>query len=168
MKSLSVLVGMAALVCACSSPTSSPPAPSYPEGVARVLAQVRGITCPTCGAVAEVALRQRLPGVAAVSISQSEQTVVVEFAQQGDVFSPAVFRDAVDDAGIEVLAMQIDACGVAEETAGQRWFVAGANRLALEDGGAVPVGQPVCVLGSLDDVSTPYRFTPTTIQAVAN
>jgi hypothetical protein len=26
----------------------------------------------------------------------------------------------------------------------------------------------VCVVGSLDDASTPYRFTPTTIQAVAN
>jgi len=168
MKSPSVFIGMAVLVWACSSPTASPPAPSYAEGVTKVQAQVRGITCPTCGAVAEVALRQRLRGVAAISISQSEQMVIVEFAQGGDAFSPAVFRDAVDDAGIKVLAMQIDACGVVEETQSQRWFVAGANRFALDDGGGVPVGQPVCVVGALDDASTPYRFTPTTIQAVAN
>jgi hypothetical protein len=115
-----------------------------------------------------VALRQGLPGVAAISISQSEQTVVVEFAQGAGAFSPAVFRDAVDDAGVEVLTIQIDACGVAEETQGQRWFVAGANRFVLDDGGDGPVGLPVCVVGSLDDASTPYRFTPTAIQAVPN
>ena len=84
------------------------------------------------------------------------------------MFSPAVFRDAVDDAGIEVLAIQIDACGVVEEARGQRWFLAGANRFALDDGGRVPVGQLVCVVGSLNDASTPYRFTPTTIQGAAN
>ena len=167
MKSLKMLVGTSVLTCACLSSTSTPPEPSYPEGVTKVTAQVRGITCPTCGAVAEVALRQRLPGVVAISISQSQQTVVVEFAQATGAFSSAVFRDAVDDAGIEVLTIQIDACGVAEETQGQRWFLAGANRFALDDGGRVPVRQPVCVLGSLDDASTPYRFTPTTIQTVA-
>jgi hypothetical protein len=167
MKSLKMLVGTSVLTCACLSSPSAPLAPSYPEGVAKVLAHVRGITCPTCGAVAEVALRQRLPGVAAISISQSQQTVVVEFAQGASAFSSAVLRDAVDDAGIEVLAIQIDACGVVEETPGQRWFVAGANRFALDDGGGTPAGRPVCVSGSLNDGSTPYRFTPTTIQTVA-
>jgi hypothetical protein len=115
-----------------------------------------------------VALRQRLEGVARISISQSQQTVGVEFAQRGGVFSPAVFRDAVDDAGIEVLALQLDACGVVEETQGQRWFVAGANRFAFDDDGRAPVGQPVCVSGWLNDDSTPYRLRPTTIPAHAN
>jgi hypothetical protein len=166
MKSLSTFVAISVLTCACLSSSSTPPASSYPEGVAKVLAQVKGITCPTCGAIAEVALRQGLPGVGAISISQSQQTVVVEFAQGGGVFSPAVFRDAVDDAGIEVLNMQIDACGVVEETASQRWFVAGANRFALEDGGAAPAGRLICVSGWLNDQSTPYRLTPTAIQGV--
>jgi hypothetical protein len=166
MKSLKVLIGTSVLTCACLSPSSKTPSPSYTEGIAKVLAQARGITCPTCGAVAEVALRQRVPGVAAISISQSQQTIVVEFAQGAGVFSPSVFRDAVDDAGIEVLAFEIDACGVAEETLGQRWFVAGTNRFALDDGGAAPAGRLMCVSGWLNDQSTPYRLTPTTIQGV--
>ena len=94
--------------------------------------------------------------------------VVVEFAQGGSVFSPAVFRDAVDDAGVQVQAIQIDACGVVEETQGQRWLVAGANRFALDDGGGTPAGRPVCISGWLNEQSTPYRLTPTAIQAVAN
>jgi hypothetical protein len=113
-----------------------------------------------------VALRQRLEGVVSISISQSQQMVVAELAP-GVVFSPAVFRDAVGEAGIEVVAIQIDACGSVEDTQGQRWFLAGANRFALDDGGGVPVGQPVCVLGRLNGDSTPYRLTPTAIQAVA-
>jgi hypothetical protein len=115
-----------------------------------------------------VALRQRLEGVVTISISQSQQTIIVEFAQGGGLFSPAVFRDAVDDAGIQVLAIQIDACGVVEETQRQRWLVAGANRFALDDDGGAPVGQPVCVLGQLNDDSTPYRLTPATIHAGAS
>jgi hypothetical protein len=75
-------------------------------------------------------------------------------------------RDAVDDAGIEVLNMQIDACGGVEETPSQRWFVAGANRFALDDGGAAPAGRLICVSGWLNDQSTPYRLTPTAIQGV--
>jgi hypothetical protein len=115
-----------------------------------------------------MALRERLEGVADISISQSQQTVAVEFGIGGDVLSPAAFREAVAKAGVKILRFQIDACGAVEESPGQRWFVAGANRFALDDGGEVPVGLPVCVVGSLDDASTPYRFTPTIIQAVAN
>ena len=94
--------------------------------------------------------------------------MAVEFAYGPSLRSPAAFREAVAEAGVEVLRFQIDACGVVEEAADQRWFVAGANRFALEDGGAVPVGQLACVVGSLDDAATPYRFTPITIQAVPN
>jgi hypothetical protein len=115
-----------------------------------------------------MALRQRLEGVVDISISQSEQTVAVEFAYGRSVLSPAIFREALTNAGVEVLRFQIDACGAVEEAPGRRWFVAGANRFALDDDGETPIGSPVCVVGSLDDASTPYRFTPTTIQAVAN
>ena len=113
-----------------------------------------------------MALRQRLEGVVTISISQSEQTIVAELAP-GAVFSPAVFRDAVSEAGIEVMAIQIDACGTVEETQGASWFLAGANRFALDGSSGAPVGQPVCVLGWLNDDSTPHRLTPTAIQAVA-
>ena len=115
-----------------------------------------------------MALRQRLEGVVDISISQSQQTVTVEFAGGRSALSPAAFREAVANAGVEVLRFQIDACGVVEETRGQRWFVAGANRFAFDDDGGAPAGQPVCVSGWLNDDSTPYRLRPTTIPAHAN
>lgn len=168
MLSMRLLVGTAILAGACVSPTAAPPSSSSAEGITQVIARVRGITCPACGAAAEVALRQRLAGVTGISISQSDQTVSVQFAPGGGGFSPVVFRDAVAEAGIEVLAIDIDACGVVEEATGQRWLVAGANRFMLDDGGGTPTGRLMCVSGSLNDRSTPYRVTPTAIHALAN
>ena len=167
MKWLGLLIGTSIVICACQSPTSTPPSASV-EGITKVAAQVRGITCAGCGAVAEVALRQRLEGVAEVAISQSAQTVSVQFVPGGGTFSAAAFRDAVDDAGIEVLAIHVDACGVAEEAGGRRWLVAGSNRLALDDDGAAPLGRLMCVSGWLNDESTPYRITPTAVHSLAN
>jgi len=112
----------------------------------------------------EVALRRRLEGVATSSISLSRQTIAVEFADGRRPFSPATFRSAVDEAGVEVLSFQIDACGVIEEKEGQRWLIAGENRLLLDEGGPASVGQPVCVSGRLNDRSEPYRLTITSIQ----
>ena len=166
MLSLRLLVGTAILVGACGSPTASPPSPSGAEGVTQVIAKVRGITCPACGAVAEMALRQRLADVTGVSISQGEQTVSVRFAPGGGEFSPVVFREAVAEAGIDVLSLDIDACGLVEEATGQRWLVTGANRFVLDDGGGTPTGRLMCVSGALNDRSVPYRVTPTAIHAL--
>jgi hypothetical protein len=105
-----------------------------------------------------VALRRRLEGVDTVTISQSLQQAVVEFAAVRHTFSPAAFRDAVDDAGVEVLAFHIDACGVIEEFRNQRWLVAGPDRFVLDGGEGAPIGQPVCVSGELDDRTNPNRM----------
>jgi hypothetical protein len=163
--------------------------------VTKVVADVRGITCPTCAAVAEVALRQRLAGVVTVSISQGEQTIAVALSNGGGLFSPAVFRDAVAGTGIEVLTFQVDACGVVEEAESQPrrakrakqilptsqglgsriteyqgralgWFVAGENRFALEDPQKVQAGELLCVSGRLDDRVNPYQLTLTAIHLV--
>jgi len=169
MQSLKVLVAVSTsiLASACSpSSTPAPELPPTPEGVTKVVADVRGITCPTCAAVAEVALRQRLAGVGAVSISQGQQTIAVALSNGSGLFSPAVFRDAVAGTGIEVLAFQVDACGVVEETESQHWFVAGENRFALEDPKKVPAGELLCVSGRLDDRAKPYRLTLTAVHLV--
>lgn len=112
----------------------------------------------------EVALHRRLEGVAKVSISQSHQTAAVEFADGRRRFLPGVFRAAVDEAGVEILAFQIDACGVIEQKENQRWLIAGENRLLLEEGGPAPIEEPVCVSGRLNDRSEPYRLAITAIQ----
>lgn len=114
----------------------------------------------------EWGLRRRLDGVATISISQSRQTAAVEFADGGQRFSPRVFRDVLDETGVEVVAFQVDACGAIEQTQNQRWLVAGDNRFLLEEDGTAPVGQPLCVSGRLDDRAEPYRLNVTAIQPV--
>lgn len=111
-----------------------------------------------------MALRRRLDGVAKSSISLSRQTVAVEFADGRRPFSPGTFRSAVDEAGVEVLAFQIDVCGGVQEKEGQRWLIAGENRFLLEESGMAPLGQVVCVSGQLNDRSEPYRLAITAIQ----
>lgn len=111
-----------------------------------------------------MALHRRLEGVARVSISQSSQTVGVQFADGRRRFSPATFRAAVDEAGVEVLSFQIEACGVIEETENQRWLVAGENRFLLEQGSTAPVEDAVCVSGRLNDGAEPYRLAIATVQ----
>jgi hypothetical protein len=106
----------------------------------------------------EVALRSRLDGVSNVAISQSEQKTTVEFAAGAGAFSPHTFREAVKQSDVEVLSMRVDACGVVEDHGGQRWLAAGSNRLLLEKAEAAPVGPIVCVSGTLDDRSEPYRL----------
>lgn len=116
----------------------------------------------------EWGLRRRLEGVATISISQSRQTAVVEFAEGPQRFSPRVFRDVLDESGVEVVAFQIDACGTIEQRQNQRWLVAGDNRFLLEEDGTVPVGQPLCVSARLDDRADPHRLKVTAIQSVPN
>lgn len=111
-----------------------------------------------------MALHRRLEGVESVSISQSRQTVVVEFVDGRRPLSARVFRAAVDEAGVEVLAFRIDACGMIEHKESQRWLIAGENRFLLEDAGAAPLDEPVCVEGRLNDRAEPYRLAITAIQ----
>jgi hypothetical protein len=112
----------------------------------------------------EVALRRRLEGVSEISISQSEQTAEVRF--EGDhSFSPAAFRKAVGEAGVKVLRFDVDACGNAADERGQRWLIAGKNRWPLIGDRTIPLGQPLCVSGRLDDRTDPPTFEPFDIRS---
>jgi hypothetical protein len=112
----------------------------------------------------EVALRRRLEGVAAVSISQREQTAEVRFAEGDYTFSPEAFRKAVAEAGVVVLSFQIDACGSIEQGQEQRWLVTDKNRFLLTARSTLPPDQPVCVSGRLDDRAPPLRLDVTDVQ----
>jgi hypothetical protein len=101
-----------------------------------------------------VTLRRRLDGVKAISISQSRQSIVVEFNADHS-FPPEEFRKAVAETGLEVLALQIEACGVVEESQGRRSFVAGASRFAMDDSADARVGERLCANGRLGDSSNP-------------
>ena len=112
----------------------------------------------------EVALRQRLDGVADISISQSRQSAEVGFAPGAGAFVPAEFRAAVGQAGVQVLSFEIDACGVVETQNGSRSLHAGDNRFVLAEADHVPIGQPLCLAGRLDDSVDPPRLTVTNVK----
>lgn len=113
----------------------------------------------SCAAAMEVALRQRLEGVATVSISETNQTTEVTFSPGDHVFSPATFREAVRQADVQVVTMEIDACGVVEGQGPARTLRAGRNEFLLAGDVDVPQGTPVCVSGRLDDETDRMRLT---------
>jgi hypothetical protein len=69
----------------------------------------------------EVALRRRLAGVAAVSISQRYQTAQVTFVPGTTMFSPAAFRAAVAEADVEILSLDLTVCGAVDTDNGLRF-----------------------------------------------
>ncbi|HVL69739.1 MAG TPA: hypothetical protein VM364_20950 [Vicinamibacterales bacterium] len=97
----------------------------------------------------EVVLRQRLEGVARLGISESEQTTAVTFAPPSRRFSPEVFRTALRQVGIEVLTMDVNACGAIERQANTRWLQAGETRFLLTGEFDPPSTPAVCVTGRL-------------------
>jgi len=96
----------------------------------------------------EVALRRRLDGVASISISQAQQTAEVEFVSTSHTFSAAAFREAVGEADVDVVTLQIDVCGVVVPEQEQRWLMAGPDRFLLANG-EWSVDQRVCMTGRL-------------------
>ena len=96
----------------------------------------------------EVALRQRLDGVAAIKISESAQTTEVIFEPGDRPFSVDSFKAALKQADVEVVTMEVDACGIVEQRGAQRWFQAGATEFALAPGSG-PAAGPVCVAGQV-------------------
>ena len=108
----------------------------------------------------EVALRRRLEGVEHVSISQSQQTAEVTFTSGNHAFLPAEFRNAVGEAEVEVLSLEIDACGAVEEKDGRHWFTIAGARFLLRD--RVPANGVTCVTGQLNDHAEPFELASVT------
>lgn len=98
----------------------------------------------------EVALRQRLEGVAAVNISESAQTTEVIFAPGDRPFSVDTFKAALKQADVEVETLELDACGTIEQRGTERLLRAGGTEFVLAAGAGPPAG-PVCVAGQLQD-----------------
>ena len=99
----------------------------------------------------EVALRQRLAGVATVSISESAQTTEVIFAPGDHPFSIDTFKAALKQADVEVVTMDLDACGPVERDGDERVLRAGASSFVLRSGRETPAGKSVCVAGRLQE-----------------
>jgi hypothetical protein len=109
----------------------------------------------------EVALRRRLEGVADIAISQGQQTADVRFEPGPHRFDPKVLRAAVSETGIEVLDVDVEACGRIAVEGDRRWLEAGQNRFIVANPPqhpALPIGEAVCVNGRLDDSVDPVQL----------
>jgi hypothetical protein len=109
-----------------------------------------------------VALRQRLDGVAHISISQRDQLAAVTFAPGTQVFSPAILREALDAADVDAIAIDIEACGIIVHEDNQKWAVVGGLRFRLLDA-SLPTGRR-CVTGRLRDHDREYELEPVQIR----
>jgi hypothetical protein len=101
----------------------------------------------------EVALRRRLAGVTEVRISQGQQTAEVAFQPGTRTFSAAEFRNAVAEADVGVVTLEVEACGAVDHNGVMR--IADGSpliRLVGENRGS---GASVCVRGPLDDSVDP-------------
>ena len=96
-------------------------------------------------------MRRRLAGVAEVSISQSQQTATVTFVSGTPAFSPAVFRDAVAEAEVDVVSLEVDVCGVVDHQSVLRSSSGGHQRPFVRlRGSTADAGSSVCITGRLD------------------
>jgi hypothetical protein len=111
----------------------------------------------------EVALRQRLAGVAAVTISESAQTTEVIFAPGDYPFSVDVFKAALKQADVEVVTLEVDACGTVEEQGDRRWLQAGLTQFTLASGSGPGPGS-ACVAGRLQDEAGQVRLMVTRVE----
>lgn len=112
----------------------------------------------------EVALRQRLSGVDTVKISESAQTTEVTFAPGNHAFSTEVFRGALKQAHVDVVTIDVDACGVIERNGEQTRLRAGANEFVL-GGAQAPEPGTACVSGRLADEGRPPRLDVSRVEA---
>ena len=99
----------------------------------------------------EVALRQRLAGVATVSISESAQTTEVIFAPGDHPFSVDTFKGALKQADVEAVTIDLDACGRLERHGDERRLRAGTSEFILLGGSEAREGTSVCVSGRLHE-----------------
>ena len=101
----------------------------------------------------EVALRQRLAGVAAISISESAQTAEVIFAPGDHPFSVETFKGALKQADVEVVTMEVDACGEVVRNGEERRLRAGTTEFLLQNAPGGVDGTSVCVAGRIQEES---------------
>ena len=114
----------------------------------------------------EVALRRRLAGVAEVSISQHEQRAAVTFVPGTRVFSAAEFRQAVAEADVEVITLDVRVCGLVDADNALRPVVSGHEPLVRLRGDVRP-GSSICATGRLDDRTEPYGLDVVTAQPLS-
>lgn len=73
-------------------------------------------------------------------------------------FAARAFRAAVGEAGVDVLRIEIEACGRVERAGAAIWLVAGPNRFTLAQTPAFADAGEQCLSAALDDGQSPGRL----------
>ena len=73
------------------------------------------------------------------------------FAPGDHPFSIETFKGALRQAGVEVVSMEIDACGQVERRGDERLLRAGTTEFVLRNGSGAVAGMSVCVAGRIHE-----------------
>jgi hypothetical protein len=149
-------LSLTAASAACDRPGSISAAAGTVTLVNRVRAQVSGVTCATCAADLEAALRKSLDAFT-MTIDPGRR-VELAFERTATAFPSASFRQAVADRGGEVQAVEIEVCGSVNTTGDRSWLTSGSARLLIEGPGPFVTGVDICLTGELRDQASPPRL----------
>jgi hypothetical protein len=132
------------------------------SGVKLVEAKIDGLTCETCVPPLTASLRSHFDK-ADVKVDDEQDTATVKFDTAQD-FSETAFRDAATQVRMRVVSYRLQACGRIEAKDSERWLVAGSNRFLVRSSQDIPVGQPLCLDGTLTTGSGPSTLEVATFE----
>ena len=124
-----------------------------------------GISCGSCALIAELNLK-RLPGVDGVTISRSQEAVLISY-KPGATFDPDGIREVLEPLGVGIARMQISARGRAQEQGRKQSFVAGKNKFAVVTAAKapqIPSGTLVLIEAVVNERSDPMALTVMTVK----
>ena len=118
-----------------------------------------GISCGVCAVVSEINFR-RLPGVASVRISLSDESVILSYKSDASL-NIVKIREILEPLDVRIVQLHIKAQGRVQEERGKRYFIAGRNRFVLlpaDTVATIPVDAPVSIEGTVDGRSDPVAL----------
>jgi hypothetical protein len=125
----------------------------HPDGVRRVEARIDGLTCDKCVPPLTKSLQKHFSS-AKVAVDDASDTATLHW-KSGQAFSADEFGKAVTDVRMRVIDLTLEACGRAETAGNDKILAAGTSRFVLRGNQNVPLGQPICVAGRLDNRQEP-------------
>jgi hypothetical protein len=128
--------------------------------VEKVAMRTTGVSCGSCAVVAEMNLRRLVAGVDKVTISMSQEAIMVSY-EPGAPFELQPIRDVLQPLAVGILQLQISARGHVLNQEEKKIFIAGRDRFILEDNPStqtLPLNATMIVQGTLNDELDPMEL----------
>lgn len=136
------------------------------DGVRVVQAKIDGLTCDKCVPPLTKSLHNHFAS-AAVVVDDDQDTATLRW-KRGEAFSADDFGQAVAAVRMRVIDLSLEACGHAEAHGTDRILAAGSSRFVLRGSQEVPLDQPICIAGRLDNRQQPAVLEITSVTASGN